>query len=207
MSKTANANDGDGDPFAGSSRGPLDPVAVPSSWSAKGIALQAAATVSTLAYLKLRYDTTFVKNGDGSKQQQQQQASPAAALLLAAEALAAFRALCHLGPFNLRTREQYRDAEELLAANSFEGCHMVRVVYFFLLEEERKKRRGGGGEGRTRRLTKNEKKTQKKFSASSSPATPSRSTSSPPPPSPPRPPTCPPAWSAQSTSATTAPTP
>ena len=111
------------DPFAGSSRGPLDPVAAPSGWSAKGLALQAAATLSTFAYLKLRYETTFVR-GDGSGPPPSP--SPAAALLLAAEALAAFRALCHLGPFNLRSREEYVDTEELLAANSYEGCHMVR---------------------------------------------------------------------------------
>jgi hypothetical protein len=119
MSTAANAKaDGGDDPYAGSSRGPLDPIAVPSAWSAKGLALQAAATVSTFAYLKLRYETTFIDT--------KQPPSVAAALLLAAEAFAALRALCHLGPFNLRSREQYRDTADLLAANSYEGCHMVR---------------------------------------------------------------------------------
>lgn len=104
------------DPYAGSSRGPLDPVARPAGASLAGIALQAAATAATLAYLKLRYDTTLVNNND---------ASFVAAALLAAEALAAFRALCHLGPFNLRSREEYADTDALLAANSYNGCHMV----------------------------------------------------------------------------------
>lgn len=156
MSKTKKA--AADDLYAGSSRGPLDPVAVPSRWSKKGLALQAAATVSTLAYLKLRYETTFV-NGDSK--QQGPTPSPAAALLLAAEAFAALRALCHLGPFNLRKHEQYRDAADLLAANSYEGCHMVRVgvKFFFPVGGGTKKR---GAEGRRRRLAKKKKTNEKK---------------------------------------------
>lgn len=119
----------DENPFSGSSRGPLNPVAVPSGWSAKGIALQAAATASTFAYLKLRYETTFSPPSHPS---------PIAGMLLAAEGLAAFRALCHLGPFNLRSREEYVDTADLLAINSYAGCHMVRTKR----RGEKRRRRG-----------------------------------------------------------------